>query len=113
MQGTEAIAFEAAAALEDYEAHLLAMHRPGARPRSVATFQKELSRVRSCCLRLPQLSGASVALLLAHHKLLAELARGDGDKALALRAVELQRVEQCVVALQRACRELFLARHLH
>lgn len=113
MQCTEAIAFEAAAALENYEAHLLSIHRLGGRPRNVATFQKELSRVRSCCLRLPQLSGASVALLLAHHKLLAELARGDGDKSLALRAAELQKVEKCVVTLQRACRELFLARHLH
>lgn len=113
MQCTEAVAFEAAAALEAYEHQLLAMRRPGAQPRRIATIQRELRRVCGCCLRLPQLSGASLALLLAHHRLLAELARSDADQAVRPAAAALQEVEQCVVILQRACRELFLAPHLH
>lgn len=113
MQCTEAVAFEAAAALEAYEDQLLAMRRSGVHPQGVARVQGELRRVCGCCLRLPQLAGASVALLLAHHRLLAELARRGADGAAAPAAARLQEVEQCLATLHRACRELFLAPHLH
>lgn len=113
MQCTEAVAFEAAAALEAYEDQLLALRAPGVDPRRIAAVQRELRRVCSCCLRLPQLSGASIALLLAHHRLLAELARAGEHRARHAPAAGLREVEQCVAALQRACRELFLAPHRH
>lgn len=113
MQCTEAVAFKAAAALEAYEDGLLAMRRSGVHPQAVARVQKELRRVCSCCLRLPQLSGASVALLLAHHRLLARLARRGENAAVAPGAALLQEVEQCLATLRRACRQLFLAPHLH
>lgn len=112
MQCTEAVAFEAAAALDAYEDQLLAL-RLGPHPQGVARIQRELRRACSCCLRLPQLSGASVALLLAHHRLLADLTRRGEDRAGAAGAAGLRDVEQCLATLQRACRELFLAPHLH
>lgn len=113
MQCTEAVAFEAAAALEAYEDQLLAMRELGVHPRRVAMIQRELGRVSSCSLRLPQLSGPSLALLLAHHRLLAALARSGEGGTGACEPAGLQEVEQCVVTLHRACRELFLAPHLH
>jgi hypothetical protein len=112
MQCTEAVAFEAAAALDAYEDQLFAMRRLGANQLRIATIQKEMKRVCSCCHRLPQLSGASIALLLAHHRLLAKLASTGEDNA-GLPAAGSQEVEQCVLTLQRACRELFLAPRLH
>lgn len=112
MQGN-AMAFEAAAALEAYEDQLAATRRLGAHPARIAVLQRELRRVCGCCLRLPQLSVGSVALLLAHHRLLAELARPDREPAAAPVAALRRDVEQCVATLQRACRELFLAPHLH
>lgn len=113
MQCAETVAFEAAAALEAYDEQLLAMRELGFDPRRVALIQRELRRVCSCSLRLPQLSGPSLALLLAHHRLLADLARSGEGEAGTSEPAELQEVEQCVVTLYRACRELFLATHLH
>lgn len=113
MQCTDALAFEAAAALEAYEEQLLAMRGPGAAPRGAALIQRELTRVCGCCLRLPQLAGASVGLMIAHHRLLADLASRGEDGRTAPGAARLQEVEQCLAILQRSCRELFLAPHLH
>ena len=111
MRCTDALAFEAAAALDAYEEHLLTLRRHGAQPWRIALFHRQLRRVCSCCLGLPQVSGASVALLLAHHRWLAELC-AEGRLADAA-APSLVAVEQCLGSLQRACRELFVAPHLH
>lgn len=112
MQCTDAIAFEAAAALDAYEARLLTLRCAGTDPHAIASLQADLKRVCGCCLRLPQLSGASVALLLAHHRLLAELTRPvvDGDKGGLTPG--FRAVEQCVGLLQRGFRRLFLSPHL-
>src|SRR5690606_33173792 len=99
MQSSEAVAFEAAAALEAYEDQLLALRRLGAHPQRIAIAQRELRRACGSCLRLPQLAGASVALLLAHHRLLAELARQGEHLAAAPAAVRLEEVERCVSTL--------------
>lgn len=113
MQCTEAVAFEAAAALETYEDRLLAMRELGADPQRIALVQRELRRVCSWCMRLPRLSGPSLALLLAHHRLLAALARSGEDAAQASETAGLREVQESVATLHRACRELFLAAHLH
>lgn len=113
MQCTEAVAFEAAAALETYEDRLLAVRELGADPQHVALVQRDLRRVCSCCMRLPGLSGPSLALLLAHHRLLAALARCGEDGAQAAETAGLREVQDCVATLHRACRGLFLAPHLH
>lgn len=113
MQCTAVVAFEAAAALDAYEDQLSAMRRPGARAARIPMLQAELRRVCYCCLGLPQLSVASVALLLAHHRLVADMTQPERDPAAAPAAASLRDVEQCLATLQRACRDLFLAPHLH
>jgi hypothetical protein len=112
MQPTDAIAFEAAAALDAYEEQLLTVRRIGAHPHQLASTQMELRRVCNCCLRLPQLSGPGLALLLAHHRLLAEWASGHKEGVVDAASPSLATVEQCLASLQRRCRELFLAPHL-
>lgn len=109
MQCTDTLAFEAAAALAAYEEQLDTLQRSGPHPRSVAAIQGALGHLCNRCLRLPQLSGAGISLLLAHHRMLAELARGP----VAAPAAGLQELERCIRTLRRACRELFLAPHLH
>ncbi|HEY0823493.1 MAG TPA: hypothetical protein VGD76_06870 [Ramlibacter sp.] len=112
VRGTDAIAFEAAAALDAYEEQLTQLRRHGADPGRIGAMQAALRRAGSLCLRLPHLSGASLALLLSHHRLLADLARAGDDARLAATAPSLEPVEECVRDLQRLCRELFLASHL-
>ena len=111
MQGTDTIAFEAAAALDAYEEQLASLRRPGASPGRVASMQVELRRICSLCLVLPQLSASSLALLLAHHRLLAVLAGSTPGLAAEHRA-SFDAVEQCVRGLRRQCSELFRAPHL-
>jgi hypothetical protein len=96
MQCSDALAFEAAAALEAYEERLLALRGVGTHLRNVAEVQRELGRVCNCCLRLPQLAGASVDLLLAHHKLLADLARAGKGPSDAIGGAGLEEVQRCV-----------------
>lgn len=104
-------AFEATAALEAYEDQLRALRRCGARESVIAPLHEALRRVSANCLRLPQLSGPSLALLLAHHRLLADLSHAGGAAARAPSGARLLELEQCMGTLRRACRELFLARH--
>ncbi|QJW85380.1 hypothetical protein HK414_24450 [Ramlibacter terrae] len=61
---------------------------------------------------MPQLSVASVALLLAHHRLLADLAFSEAQPP-RVPECNTREVEQCLADLRRACRELFLSPHLH
>lgn len=113
MQCTEAFAFEAAAALDAYEEQLLAIRHHGADPLAVARIQKALRQACGCCLRLPQLAGPSVSLLLAHHRLFAQLAPRAGECAGVPATIGFDEVEGCIASLHRACRDLFLAPHLH
>lgn len=112
-QRKDAIGFEAAAALDAYEEQLHAMRGLGVQARQVARLQGELRRVCRCCLRIPQLSGPGIDLLLAHHRLLAELARCGEEWLADPVAPGVEAVERCLANLRRACRELFLAPHLH
>jgi hypothetical protein len=107
----DAIAFETAAALEVYEEQLILLQRRVEEPGQIAALESAVCRACRCALRLPQLAGASVALLLAHHRLLAELARG--PRAEEACSSTVRSVEACVHVLLRECRLLFLARHLH
>ena len=113
MECTDALGFQAAAALEAYEELLPGVCRPDADPGRTGLLQLALRRVCTCCLGSAQLSGAALGLLLAHHALLSELTRSGGDLSDAAAAQALRRVEECVHVLKRACRELFLAPHLH
>lgn len=110
MQSIEAMAFEATAALDRYEEQL-AFLVEGDRADSVPRAQAELRRLSDLCLRLPQLASSSLALLLAHHRLLAEMARDEGPPPRALACMDA--VEECIRVLRRQCRELFVAAHLH
>jgi hypothetical protein len=112
MHCTDAIAFEAAAALDAYEEQLLTVRRTGPDPHRFVRLQVALRRVCNCCLHWPQLSAPSIALLLAHHGLLAELARMGEGRAADASPASMEAVEQCVAMLQRRCRELLLAPHL-
>ena len=78
---TDACAFEAAAALDGYEARLAFLSRARAHPAELARADAEIRKVCTACAALPQLSVASVALLLSHYRLLAELARRLGWEA--------------------------------
>ena len=111
MQTTDAMAFEAAAALDAYEEQLMDL-RSWLADRRIACVQLELRRVCGHCMGLPQLSGATMALLLAHHRLLAELASRNVPQSDAPPAA-LADVQDCVIALRRQCRELFVAPRLH
>ena len=113
MHCTETAAFEASAALDAYEEQLLTSRVMGASPHRLALMQTKLRRACACCVLLPQLSAASIALLLAHHQLLAELARPAGGTSEERGSTTVKAVEQCVANLQRGCRHLFLAPHLH
>jgi hypothetical protein len=109
----DALAFEAAAALDAYEEQLASLRRTGPDPECIAALQRELHRVCSRSPRLPQLQSACVALLLAHHRLLAELADGN-SQAGSERASTVRRIhEESLQLLRRECRMLFLAAHLH
>lgn len=111
MQCTDTIAFEAAAALDAYGEHLAGLHGGSAAPARIASMQQELRRICSCCARVPELSGPSIALLLAHHRLLADLARHPDPDARE-DAASMLAVDQCLALLQRRCREMLLAPHL-
>lgn len=111
MQCTDAIAFEAAAALDSYGEQLAGLRGEMAAPARIASMQQELRRVCGCCARVPELSGPSIALLLAHHRLLADLARHPEPDAQE-DAASMGAVDQCLALLQRRCRELLLAPHL-
>ena len=114
MQGTDAIAFRAAAALDGYEEQLLALCGNGADPARIAAMQLELRRLCTCCLVLPQLSGPALTLLLAHHSLLTELSRADADAdARDAAPGSLPAVEQSLRMLRSRCRELLVAPNLH
>lgn len=112
MQCTDAMAFEAAAALDAYDEQLLELRRTGPQPGRVHLLQQQLARVCSCCMPLPQLLAPSIALLLAHRRYVAEMAGlGQGCRRGAA-SPGLEAVTQCIGLLQRRCRELFLAAHL-
>ena len=108
-QSTGAMAFEATAALDRYEEQLAALRRQGAAAETVVRAQAELHRICDVCLHLPRLSSAALDLLLSHHRLLAELARGQGAPARASQ----DSVDRCIALLRRECRGLFVAAHLH
>lgn len=112
VQGTDAIAFEAAAALETYEEQLAALRCARTGPGGIASMQTALRRICGVCLCLPQLSTATLAVLLAHHRLLADLARAGMSPAAGWCSASFDAVEQSVRVLQRKCRELFLAPQL-
>ena len=105
----DAIAFEAAAALDAYEERLLRLQQVKAEPALLADGAAELHRACSCCIYLPQLSVACVALLLSHYRLMGRLSGGGAALALADAATALQAHQHCIAALRRSCRELFLA----
>lgn len=109
MQATDTIAFELAAALDAYEEQLAAVRRSRS-PLAVAQLQRRVHRVCRSCLGLPQLAAATVAFVLSHHGVLADL-MCDGRAPPA--QSRLQALDQCIVSLRRQCRELFLAPHLH
>ncbi len=111
MHAPDILAFELAAALDSYEEQLAAAPRlPTAD--AAAQLQRRLHGICHCCMGLPQLASASVALMLAHHGLLADLMRDDrveGSPSVHLRLHALERV---VGELQRQCRAMFLAPYL-
>jgi hypothetical protein len=113
MQCADAAGFQVAAALEAYEEQLVGVCRESGDPARTGRLQAALRKVCSCCLGLPQLSAAALALLIAHHRFLADLSRSGGDPAAPAPACSLRIVEQCVQFLKRHCREMFLAPHLH
>lgn len=111
MHAPDTLAFELAAALDAYEEQL-ALLRSAPTAAAAAQLQRKLHRVCHGCGGLPQLAAAAVALMLAHHGLLADLMRDDrNESARPLRPCFLA-VEQSVRVLQRHCREMFLAPYL-
>jgi hypothetical protein len=113
MQCTDALAFRAAAALDGYEEKLFALDVDRADTQAIAAMQLELRRLCTCCLGLPQLSGAALALLLAHHRLLADLSHQGSGRPADVAARSLRAVQEALEQLRSRCRELLVAPHLH
>ena len=111
-QCNDAVAFEAAAALDAYGMQLASVRRDGMHAHRLASLQAALARVCSCCLGLPSLSAPAIALLLAHHRVLAELGQSEAAMHAPASQPGLHAIEQCVAHLQLLCRKLFLAAHL-
>lgn len=110
---TDAIAFEAAAALDAYEAELALLARRGAHASELACADAAVRRACSWCMRLPQLSVASLALLLSHYGILSELSRRGPAGGAAAPLVQMQAHQACIRRLRRQCRELFVSARLH
>jgi hypothetical protein len=106
---TDAIALEAAAALENYEAELAVVARGGANASRLARADAAVRRTCSWCMRLPQLSVDAVALLLSHYRVLSELSRPRAPARRAAALLPLQAHQACIQRLRRHCRELALA----
>jgi hypothetical protein len=109
----DAIAFEAAAALDAYEERVLRLRQARAEPALLAHAGSDLHRVCGCCIHLPQLSVGCVTLLLSHYRLMRRLAGGNGALPAADRSQALEAHQRCIAALRRSCRELLLAPRLH
>jgi hypothetical protein len=109
---TDAIAFEAAAALDDYEAELALVAGGGANASELARTDAAVRRTCGWCMRLPQLSVDAVALLLSHYRVLSELSRPRAPARPAAALVPLQAHQACIQRLRRHCRQLLLAPHL-
>ncbi|MBC5785444.1 hypothetical protein H8N03_21025 [Ramlibacter sp. USB13] len=106
----DTIAFEAAAALDAYEARMARMARGVATPADLALAAGDLHRLCARCMHLPRVSASCIGLLLSHYRLLASLAGADD----ACLAPSLRRAHQaCIERLRQECREFFLAPHLH
>lgn len=113
MPSADALAFQAAAALDAYKEQLASLRRWGPDPDGIAALQRELRRVCSRFSRLPQLQSARVALLLVHLRLLAELARGSPQAGRDGESTAGRVHEESLQMLRRECRALLLAAHLH
>ncbi len=113
MSCADAIGFQAAAALEAYEEDLAGLLARGADAAAMARLQLRLRQACTCCLPLPQLSASAVALMLAHHRFLADFCRSGGNAAQPEAARSLRTLEHCAAVLKGGCRELFVAAHLH
>lgn len=113
MHTTDAIAFEAAAALDGYEARLGLLSEASARPSDLAQADAEIRNVCRWCAHLPELSVACVALLLSHYRLMGELSQRATRRVAAARLAHIQSHNACIALLRQQCRMLFLAPHLH
>lgn len=112
MQPPDILAFELAAALDAYEEQLAALASTG-RLIGVAQLQRTLHQVSQSCVGLPQLAGATVDLVLSHHGFVADLMRDGGSGGAPASEESVQALEHCVRSLQRQCRQMFVAPHLH
>ncbi|MEJ8838822.1 hypothetical protein [Ramlibacter sp. AN1133] len=112
MHCAHAIAFEAAAALDQYESDLAFLRDGDAQACDFARADAEVRAACSRCMRLPQLCVDAIALLLSHHRLLAELGRPGEARARHAPLARLQSHQRCIARLRRQCRKLFIAPHL-
>lgn len=111
-RGPDAVAFQAAAALESYEEHLLCACEDGCRLLELTVAESDLQHLRSTCTRLPQLRAPLLELLLSHSRLLAQGAAPDCAHVRTALEAGLQQHRECISSLRRHCRELFVAPHL-
>lgn len=97
------------AALERYRLHVTKLTARWMDAELYHTVSLELDKVRHCCHALPQLSGAWVALLIAHAELVAGLWQ-TSDRPAVERQSDHQRLLghllECGDALQAQCMKL-------
>lgn len=110
-RGLDAVAFQAAVALESYEEHLLCACEDGCRLLEMAEAESDLQQLRSTCTRLPQLRAPLLELLISHSRLLAQGAAPEAGLPAGIPG-GLQQHRECISSLRRRCRELFVAPHL-
>lgn len=103
MHAPDAIAFEAATALDAYEARLEVLFRSDAQPWMIAQTDAEIRQIWCWCLHLPQLSMACVALLLSHYRLMGELGSQATKRGTAARLAHIQSHTACIAFLRQQC----------
>ena len=103
------IAHEALAALERYHLHLRQLAVGRVDPELYHQVSVDIQEVRRCCHAAPALSGGWVGLLIAHAELSQALwrsAQPQGAPSAQERQRLLDKVAECVRALQEHCMEL-------
>jgi hypothetical protein len=113
MHSPDAIAFEAAAALDGYEARLGLLSRADVNPSDFGRADADIRKVCCWCVHLPQPSVCCVALLLSHYHLMSELSQELTGRLAPARLARIQSHNAYIAQLRHQCRSLFLAPHLH